>query len=285
MPPKKPELAVVSTDWLADELLSLTGLSGIPHARLVGLVIELVVLGLLFLMLRQVGGRVLRRLTDQLARRGDPRQSSRVRTLMGLIRSIADFVLGFVFLVSILGLIGVNVAAIVGTASVAGLAFGFGSQRLVKDFMTGFFLLLEDQYAVGDTVTIGTVTGTVEEMGMRITQIRDDDGRLHTLGNGDIASVCNHSRGPVGGTLEMAVAAAADPHEAARVLEKPLADASAALGLAEPARVEGITAADAAKTTLRIVFRMAPGQRLTPTLAALRQAARDALSGSGIPLG
>jgi small conductance mechanosensitive channel len=93
---------------------------------------------------------------------------------------------------------------------VAGLAVGFGAQKLVKDVITGFFLLLEDQYAVGDYVTIGTVTGTVEELGMRITRLRDDDGRLYILSNGDIGQVCNMSRGPLAGVLEVAIAASAD---------------------------------------------------------------------------
>ena len=72
---------------------------------------------------------------------------------------------------------------------------------MVKDVFTGFFLLLEDQYAVGDYVTINGVTGTVEEFAMRTTHIRDDDGKLYILSNGDIAQVCNQSRGAIAGAF------------------------------------------------------------------------------------
>ena len=183
-------------------------------------------------------------------------------------------------IVSGLSLVGINVTAIVGTASVAGLAFGFGAQKLVKDVITGYFLLLEDQYVAGDYITIGTVTGTVEELGMRITRIRDDDGKLYILSNGDIAQVCNHSRGLVGASFELSVGAAEDIAAVTKIIEETLATQN----LPAPARVEGITLADATKTTLRITFKAPHGQRPAQILPHLRATLRDALLAANITL-
>ncbi len=247
--------------------------------------IQLAVLGLFLLLVRIAVFRITERATDQIARRSGERQAGRVRTLMGLARSVADFLLGFLLAVNVLGRVGINVTAIIGTASVAGLAVGFGAQKLIKDLITGFILLLEDQYAVGETVTIGNVTGTVEELGMRVTRIRDGDGRIHILSNGDIAVVCNHSRGPIRAVLEVGIAAHIAPNKAANALESPLQSVSIQLGLAETARVEGVAGTDATKTTLRIVYRLHPGQDHARVAATVRQAARDALVDAGIALG
>jgi len=272
------------TRTLVEELAESTGLDKLAHARLLMFGLELLVLVVLYLVAHAALVRGVRRVSDQLARR-EPHKAARIQTLAGLFRNTVDFILGFVFLVSVLSLVGVNVAAILGTASVAGLAFGFGAQKLVKDVITGYFLLLEDQYAVGDYVTIGAVSGTVEDLEMRITKIRDDDGKLFILSNGDVAQVCNHSRGPVGGSFEIGIGALADVASATQALEAALAPPKLALGLVEPPRVEGITAADATKTTLKLGFKVAPGQRPAQVLPRLRAAARAALLAAGIPLG
>ena len=248
-------------------------------------VLQLAILAMFLLLVRSTVFRVTNRATEQVARRGGERQAGRVRTLMGLARSVADFLLGFLFTVNILGRVGINVTAIIGTASVAGLAVGFGAQKLIKDLISGFILLLEDQYAVGETITIGTVTGTVEDLGMRVTRLRDPDGRLHIFSNGDIAVVCNHSRGSIREVLEIGIAATVAPGDAAQALDAPLQAISNQLGLAENARVEGIAATDATKSTLRIVYRLHPGQDRSRLAATLRQAARDTLVDAGIPLG
>ncbi|MFM7322170.1 MAG: mechanosensitive ion channel family protein [Armatimonadota bacterium] len=247
--------------------------------------LQLVILAGVLLLARTFLARVCERVARDFGRRASERQSGRVRTLIGLARSIADFVLLFVFAVSVLGRLGINVTAIVGTASVAGLAFGFGAQKLIKDLISGFILLLEDQYAVGETVTIGAVTGTVEELGMRVTRIRDDEGRMHVLGNGDITAVCNHARGPVGGQVEIGIAAHVLPRDAELVLRGPLESMSKALGLAETARVEGVSSGDHVRTGLRVGYRLAPGQNPARVAASLRATAREALIDAGIPLG
>lgn len=259
-----------------------------PVKRLLAQGVELLLLVLLYFVLRRLIARVVRRATEVVAAReeaaGNLGRAARVRTLASLARSVLFYVLGFLFLVALLGTLGFQNAftTLVGTAGVAGLAVGFGAQKLVKDVITGFFILLEDQYAVGDYVTISGVTGTVEELGMRITRVRDDDGRLYIFSNGDIGQVCNQSRGPVAGVLEIAIAASADTAKAAEALNRAFDEA--AMGLVEPARVEGIAAADAAKTVLRIRFRAAAGERPADLAPRLRETAHRALLTVEVPL-
>jgi moderate conductance mechanosensitive channel len=282
-------VVIVPARTVAEEILDLPGIRSLPGRGLLSIVIQLFLIFLIYLALRRVAHKVVERATDAVADReeaaGNIGRGTRLRTLGSLLSGLVVWTLAFVFLVTVLTTLGVNVAGIVGTASVAGLAFGFGAQKLAKDVITGFFLLLEDQYVVGDYVTIGTVTGTVEEMGMRITRIRDDEGKLYILSNGDIAQVCNHSRGPLSGNFEIPVSSVVDPAEAAKVLTAAMEAAAADLQLPEPPKVEGVTAADATKTTLRVTFKVAPGQRPAAITPHLREKARAALIAAEMPLG
>jgi small-conductance mechanosensitive channel len=121
-------------------------------------------------------------------------REARIKSLQTLLGSTISFVLGFVTVVMILQAAGINILPLLTTASVAGVAVGFGAQKLVRDWIAGIFILIEDQYGVGDIVTIGPVTGVVEELGMRTTRIRAEDGSLYIIPNGDISQVCNRSR-------------------------------------------------------------------------------------------
>ncbi len=105
------------------------------------------------------------------------RREQRARALGSVLRSIASATIFTVALMLILGELGVNLGPLLASAGVAGLAIGFGAQNLVKDFISGLFMLFEDQYGVGDFVDVGEVTGTVEAVGLRITTLRDGQGR------------------------------------------------------------------------------------------------------------
>lgn len=282
-------VVVVPTRTVAEQILDVSGIRS-PAARgLLSIGIQLSLLLLFYLAIRHVIRKLVGQATKAVADReeaaGNMGRAVRLRTVGDLTSTVIVWTLAFIFLVTALSTLGVNVAGIVGTASVAGLAFGFGAQKLAKDVITGFFLLLEDQFVVGDYVTIGTVTGTVEEMGMRITRIRDDEGKLYILSNGDIAQVCNHSRGTLSGNFDISVASAIDPAEAAKILTAAMDAATISLQLPEPPKVEGITAADAAKTTLRITFKVSPGQRPATLTPHLRESARAALLAAKMPLG
>lgn len=143
-------------------------------------------------------GRALRSLTEREPGGPTSPAAARIRTLGSLIRSIVFYVLIFIAGVMILRVFDIDAAPVLTAAGVVGLAVGFGAQKLVRDIISGFFIVLENQYSVGERITACGVTGTVVELGMRVTQLRDDEGRLVIIANGDIAQVVNHSR-EVGG--------------------------------------------------------------------------------------
>jgi moderate conductance mechanosensitive channel len=117
-----------------------------------------------------------------------------VRTVASVITSVGVFVIFFVAALEVLSLIGLNLGPMLASAGIAGLAIGFGAQTLVHDFINGFFILLENQYDIGDTVRIAGVKGTVERMSLRNTVLRDEDGTVHVVPNSAIQIVSNMTR-------------------------------------------------------------------------------------------
>jgi small conductance mechanosensitive channel len=126
-----------------------------------------------------------------------PFDEKRAKTLSSLLESICKYALYFVVIVMVLQEIKVDTTSILASAGVIGLAVGVGAQNVVKDFIAGFFIILEDQYAVGDYIISGTNEGTVEELGFRVTKLRDANGVLHVLPNGGITRVSNFNRGNI----------------------------------------------------------------------------------------
>jgi len=124
----------------------------------------------------------------------DEEMERRARTIVGVIEGTAGAVVVLIALIIVLHSLGVNVAAIVTGLGIGGLALALGAQSLVRDGLTGFFLLAEDQYRTGDVVRIADVTGTVESISLRRTIIRDDDGVVHSVPNGSINVVSNYTR-------------------------------------------------------------------------------------------
>lgn len=116
------------------------------------------------------------------------------RTVTGVVTSVGAFVIFFVAALEVLSLLGLNLGPMLASAGIAGLAIGFGAQTLVHDFINGFFILLENQYDIGDTVRIASVKGTVERMSLRNTVLRDDDGTVHIVPNSSIQIVSNMTR-------------------------------------------------------------------------------------------
>ena len=117
-----------------------------------------------------------------------------VHTVAAVVTSVGVFVIFFVAALEVLSLLGLNLGPMLASAGIAGLAIGFGAQTLVKDFINGFFILLENQYDIGDMVRIAGVKGTVERMSLRQTVLRDEDGTLHIVPNSNIQIVSNTTR-------------------------------------------------------------------------------------------
>jgi moderate conductance mechanosensitive channel len=167
--------------------------------------IVLVVVGALVLV------RLLRQITSKVAalhtgRLGPGLRAQQVRTLASVITSVGVFVIFFVAALMVLAQLGLHLEPLLASAGIAGLAIGFGAQTLVHDFINGFFILLENQYDMGDTIRVAGVKGTVEDMSLRRTVLRDDDGTVHIVPNSEIKLVSNATRDWSQLTVRVAVA-------------------------------------------------------------------------------
>jgi moderate conductance mechanosensitive channel len=134
----------------------------------------------------------------------------RINTVGTAFRYFAAVIVVLVAGMLVLGELGISVAPILATAGVAGVAIGFGAQSLIKDYFTGFFLLLEDQIREGDVVEIIGRAGEVEEVTLRYVRLRDGDGYVHFIPNGEIKSVVNRTRGHAYATIDVGVPDDAD---------------------------------------------------------------------------
>ena len=151
--------------------------------------------------------RAIRTLRERIASRMDDRESTkRAETLGRVFRYLASVVVSLIAGMLVLAELGVSVAPILGAAGVVGLAVGFGAQSLVKDFFTGFFILLENQIRQGDVVKIGDHAGSVEVITLRYVQLRDYDGNVHYVPNGHITTVINMTRGFSNAVMDIGVA-------------------------------------------------------------------------------
>ena len=143
----------------------------------------------------------------------------RVRTLASVFTGSGRFIILLVALLTLLPLAGINITAVITGFGITGLALALGAQALVRDAINGVFLLVEDQYRKGDVVRISNVTGAVEEMTLRRTLIRDEDGVLHSIPNGAISVVANYTRDFARVNLEVRVAYGEDLSRVAAIID------------------------------------------------------------------
>ncbi len=178
----------------------------------------LVILLLGFVLLRSVNFAVkrMRRLADSLV--GNGRRASQLRTLAAILRATAYGVIGFLVLLQVLPLFNIDLKPLLASAGVVGLGISFGAQSLFKDMLNGLFILVEDQFNVGDVVKLAGLTGTVEDLTLRATTLRDGDGTLYFIPNSQIATVSNMSREFSVASLSFSVDAAADPNRVIALL-------------------------------------------------------------------
>ena len=118
----------------------------------------------------------------------------RAQTLGNILRHVLLIILSFVAILMILGELGIQLGPLLATAGIGALAIGFGAQSLVKDFISGFFIILENQYRIGDAIEVAGVSGLVESVSLRRTVLRDLEGRVHTIPNGEVKIVSNLSK-------------------------------------------------------------------------------------------
>ncbi len=161
-----------------------------------------------------------------------------------------------------LSVLGVNIAPFIASAGIAGLAIGFGAQNLVRDFVSGVFMLLEDQYGVGDIVDLGEAVGEIESVGLRITTVRDVDGTLWYVRNGEIVRVGTMSQDYAVARVEVPVALSVDIDAAERVAlaaaEETVADAAVADDVMGRPEMLGVQEVGADRVLLRMTLKAKP---------------------------
>ncbi|HLB88758.1 MAG TPA: mechanosensitive ion channel family protein [Terriglobales bacterium] len=194
--PETGNLPALLRDWREDTMTFLR--HDAPKIVLVVLG-SLVLIRLLRLITRKVTALQTRKLPPGL-------RAQQIQTLASVLTSVGVFVIVFVAALMVLPLLGLNLGPLLASAGIAGLAIGFGAQTLVHDFINGFFILLENQYDIGDNIRIAGVKGTVEDMSLRRTVLRDDDGTVHIVPNSEIKLVSNATRDWSQLTLRVAVA-------------------------------------------------------------------------------
>ena len=143
----------------------------------------------------------------------------RINTVAGILKKTVKIILYFIGSMIILEMFNINTTSILATAGIGGLAVGFGAQSLVKDLITGFFILSEDQYAIGDYVKIGDYEGIVEELGLRVTKLRDFTGDLHIIPNSSIQIVSNRTRGSMRAMVKVSVSYDENIDRVVKILE------------------------------------------------------------------
>jgi moderate conductance mechanosensitive channel len=193
------------------------------------------------------------------------RRTMRATTIGSVLQSITSFVIWGIAVVLILGDLGFNLTPIIASAGVIGVAVGFGAQNLVKDFLSGIFMLLEDQYGVGDVVDFGQATGTVESVGLRVTTVRDYAGTVWYVRNGEVDRVGNSSQGFAVAVVDVPLGYATDVNRALQLLahvadaattETPLSE-----DVLEPPKVLGVQGMTTENITLRLTVKVRPARQ------------------------
>lgn len=197
-----------------------------------------------------------KRLRFEGQRMGDPR---RIQTTSTIIISVSKYLIYFVAALMALDLLGINTTSILAGAGFAGLALGFGAQALIKDIISGFFLLFEDQYAVGDFVKIEGCEGIVEEIQMRVTKVRDFGGELHIIPNGNISKVTNYRSDGLRIWIAVTIDIREDIDRAIEIFHKAMAEAVPDLdGIIDVPKVLGVEEINELGARIRIWARGVP---------------------------
>jgi small conductance mechanosensitive channel len=193
------------------------------------------------------------------------RHLQRTLTMGSLLRSMVTFVVGLITVLTVMSIIGLPLAPLLASAGVGGVALGFGAQSLVKDFLSGIFMILEDQYGVGDVIDTGEATGTVEEVSLRVTRLRDGTGVVWYIRNGEIIRIGNKSQGWATALVDIPVSYTENLERVIPVIREVVhaLDAEAAWQdvLLEEPNVVGVESITGNTVTIRVIAKTAPEQQ------------------------
>jgi small-conductance mechanosensitive channel len=245
-------------------LLNALGLNDIPYLLEAAQVAWHLILVLLFSwVVWRVCFRLIDHLHDRVARRSDSAdESKRVQTMTQVFRYVVGVLLVVITVMLVLGELGISVAPLLATAGVAGLAVGFGVQSLVKDYFTGFVLLMENQIRKGDVITAGGKSGFVEEVTLRYVRLRDYDGAVHFVPNGTITSVSNMSMEFAYAVIDIGIAYRSDIDRACAVMRETAArlraDPEFSKRILDELEIAGVESLAESSVILRARFKVSP---------------------------
>lgn len=264
-----------------------------PAAAVLAGAARILLVVVLALAARRLATVLIRRVADRVESEGEKRSADaerialRATTLSGVLGSIATVVIATLGVLMVLGEVGVSLGPLIAGAGIIGLALGFGAQRLVQDVISGIFMLLEDQYGIGDVVDTGEALGTVEGVSLRLTRVRDVGGTLWHIPNGEIRRVGNFSRGWARAVVDVGVAYAADVQRASEVIRSAADELAAESGssdaILDAPEVWGVQSLGDDAVTIRLAVQTAPSQQWAVE-RALRSRVKAALDAAGIEI-
>jgi small-conductance mechanosensitive channel len=272
---------------------------------LITLLLKIILCVTIALLLRRVVNRTITRITLRMAEGtmserirertktifdGSPvlvseRRRQRAETMGSVLRSISSIIILGTAAITVLGYLGLDLTPFLASASIVGVAVAFGAQNLVKDFLTGIFMLLEDQYGVGDVIDVGSAKGTVEAVTLRTTRLRDVNGVVWYVPNGEIKRVGNESQNWARVVLDVPVEYDVDLDKVRTLL----AETATAMAVDPPwdediiedPTVWGVQALSGEAVVVRVVCKTAPG-RQSEAARELRERVKKAFDAAGV---
>lgn len=273
-------------DTFAEALAALLGRLAAIEGPLVVVVSRILVV-LAAVGLALVGYRAGSRLIDRLLRPLEgasdyPVKVQRARTLGPLMKSVTRYALAFMALMVTLREVGVDIRALLVSAGVLGLAVGLGAQSLIKDVITGFFILFEGLIAVGDVIEVGSHVGTVESIGLRVTKLRMLNGAQRVIPNGELTQFANYNKGWARAVLDVTVAYDVDVRRALELLERLAREWGRETGLAlEDPQAQGIVRFGDGELGLRLMVKV-PADKRAEAEMELRRRIKETFDREGI---
>jgi small conductance mechanosensitive channel len=232
--------------------------------------LKILLIVLVAIVAARLAARAIRRALRTMQARSPIRVTSqraqqRAATLGDVLAGVSRMLIFAVAGLMVLDVFGLNLAPLIAGAGIAGIAIGFGAQSLVKDFLSGFFIIVEDQYGVGDVVDLSGTTGTVEELSMRVTRVRSTDGTVWFVPNGELRKVGNTSMEWSRALIDVLIAYDNDVDQAAALIadeaQRFAQDPSWDEHVLEPPEVWGVQSTGAEGVTIRLVVKTAPRQQ------------------------
>ena len=213
------------------------------------------------------------------------RRRQRAITIGSLLKSIVTGLILAIVIVMVLSKVGIDVAPILASAGIVGVALGFGAQNLVKDFLAGIFMILEDQYGVGDTIDLGEAIGSVEAVSLRVTRLRDVNGTVWYVRNGEVLRVGNKSQNWARTVLDITVGYESDVDQVVALLTEEAhalyVDEQFRAEILEDPEVWGVERFDKDGVVVRLVLKTAPSKQWS-VARALRQRIKARFDAEGV---